>query len=57
MGVIIGCGYKMAMVSVETQGSIAIIKMQNGENRFTLEFFKQFLAALDEVERYPYTTQ
>ena len=47
----------MAMVSVETQGSIAIVRMQNGENRFTLEFFSQFLAALDEVERYPYKTQ
>lgn len=30
----------------------AILSMKNGENRFNIEFLKEFNDALDEIERY-----
>lgn len=39
-------------VSLSYHGPVALIKMQNGENRFTHTFFKEFISSLDEIERY-----
>ena len=41
----------MANINVETKGSVAIIRMQSGENRFTPDFLERYLAVLDQVER------
>jgi hypothetical protein len=41
----------MAAISLTYKGPVAVLKMQNGENRFIPEFFKQFFSALDEIER------
>lgn len=41
----------MTQVTLAYHGPVAVIKMQNGENRFTPTFFKEFLSALDQVER------
>ena len=30
----------------------AVLSMKNGENRFNIEFLKDFNSALDEIERY-----
>jgi enoyl-CoA hydratase/carnithine racemase len=37
-------------VSVEYRVPVALIKMDNNENRFTPQFFVEFLRALDEIE-------
>ena len=42
---------RMADINVETKGSIAIVRMQSGENRFTPDFLTRYLAVLDQVER------
>ena len=39
-------------VTLECKGSVAIIKMCKGENRFTPAFFKEYFKALDDIERY-----
>ena len=39
-------------VEVSFVDNYAILSMKNGENRLNLEFFKEFYAALDEIERY-----
>ena len=39
-------------VEVSFAENYAVLSMKNGENRFDMEFFKQFNSALDEVERY-----
>ena len=39
-------------VEVSFLDNYAILSMKNGENRLNLEFFKEFYAALDEIERY-----
>ncbi|CAH3154191.1 unnamed protein product [Pocillopora meandrina] len=38
-------------VEVSFVDNYAILSMKNGENRLNLEFFKEFYAALDEIER------
>ena len=42
---------RMANINVETKGSVAIVRMQSGENRFTPDFLERYLAVLDQVER------
>ncbi|XP_019860831.1 PREDICTED: enoyl-CoA delta isomerase 1, peroxisomal-like, partial [Amphimedon queenslandica] len=37
-------------VTLECKGSVAIIKMCKGENRFTPTFFKEYFKALDDIE-------
>lgn len=43
---------RMDDIIVETKGSVAIVRMQSGENRFTPDFLTRYLAILDEVEKY-----
>ena len=33
------------------EGSVAVLRMQRGENRLNVEFLREFLSAMDEVER------
>jgi len=40
----------MALMSVRREGSVAVITMENGENRHNPGFVREFLAAMDEVE-------
>ena len=40
----------MALVSWKREGSVAIVSLDNGENRHNPDFVREFLAALDEVE-------
>ncbi len=39
------------MIDVDRQDDVFVLHMRNGENRFNLEFFSAFHAALDEVEK------
>ena len=39
------------MIDLDHQDGVFILHMRNGENRFNLEFFSAFHAALDEVEK------
>ncbi len=39
------------MIEVDRIGAVAILRMRNGENRFTSDFLTAFDASLDEIER------
>lgn len=39
------------MLSLDKQGDVFVLRMVNGENRFTLPFFDAFESALTEIER------
>ena len=39
------------MIDLVREENVFILRMQNGENRFNLDFFTAFNAALDEVEK------
>lgn len=40
----------MALMSVRREGTVAVITMENGENRHNPDFVREFLAAMDAVE-------
>ena len=40
------------MFEVTFNENYAVLHMKSGENRFNVEFLKQFHSALDEIERY-----
>lgn len=40
------------VIEVSFAENYAILSMKNGENRFNIEFLKEFNSALDEIERY-----
>jgi enoyl-CoA hydratase/carnithine racemase len=39
------------MMELTREGSVFVLRMNDGENRFNPEFVRSFNAALDEVER------
>jgi enoyl-CoA hydratase/carnithine racemase len=41
----------MAVVKWERDDTVAVIKMENGENRFNLVFNREFLQVFDEIEK------
>jgi enoyl-CoA hydratase/carnithine racemase len=44
--------YIMAVVDYQLEGSVALLRMNDGENRFNPTFIKAFLDTLDEIEKH-----